>query len=88
MSSSRWTVSPRGEIDDRLGVQLEAIFLERAPDLAEAGDLGELRVSDASRALRSVMSTICPNSTSTEPSSSRTGVTFTDAQTSRPSGRR
>ena len=43
--------------------------------------------SDASRALRSVMSTICPNSTSTEPSGSSTGVTLTEAHTSVPSGR-
>ena len=31
-----------GEIDDRLRVHLEAVLLERPPDLAEAGDLVEL----------------------------------------------
>ena len=34
----------RGEVDDRLSVQLEAILLERAPDLPEPGDVLELGV--------------------------------------------
>jgi hypothetical protein len=87
ISSSRWTVSPvtRSTIGCACSSKRSSANARRmspSPPISSSWAL-----SSASRALRSVMSTICANSTSRSPPGSRTGTTLTDAQTSLPSGR-
>ena len=76
-----------GEIDDRLRVHLEAVLLERAPDLAEAGDLVELGLQR--RLARLALGDVdhLPEQHVDGAVGSSTGVTLTDAHTSVPSGR-